>query len=180
MNESKKMLSGSIERRLANVMVRLLSNFEQKFPDIKDAEPGKMFRFDIKTMLNDVIRATRDELNDYEVEYRPLKMNPDNTLSITRDFIDSVELIDFGPSYSVIITVDIAKAKLLDAVRNELGCGVLYIDGTKVKLIMVGLEDCINKIVPFIDKYRLTPKTREKYVIWRKEMVTLYKEQVNV
>lgn len=172
------LLTSSIEKRLNNLMVRLLTDFETKFSDIKNSEAGQRYRFDVKTMVNDVLRATRDELNDYDIEYRPLRINANNTISMTTTFMQSIESVDFVVSEancpSLIMRADQSAEKVMAAVRKELNCGVLYIQENQVILQVSTIMNCAEKVLPFIDKYMLSPKLREKYKVWRACVVEAY------
>lgn len=170
-SRSRKVLSSSIERRMKHVMVRMLGEFDKRFPD---TDAGNLFKVDLKHAMNDMIRASRDEINDYDVEYRPVRLRPDNTLSITREFIQSIECVSFSDTpISLAIMADKSKAKVLDALRNELDVGITYISGDQIVFKVCGIRDCLLTL-PFLDKYRLTPDVRDQYVKWRSNLVYSY------
>jgi hypothetical protein len=95
-NPSRDQLGKSTERRIKSLMIRTLEKFESLFPDIDNSHEGQLFKGDIRNIFNDAIRAQRSEFDDYSIEYRPLRMNPDNTLAITQSFIQTVQLMEFG------------------------------------------------------------------------------------
>ena len=94
-NESQVFLSESIERRIKHLMIQTLNKFENNFTNLKDDHNGILYRNDIKNSFNDVIRATRDEIRDYEIEYRPMKLRENNILSLTKTFFETVKKIEF-------------------------------------------------------------------------------------
>lgn len=174
MNKSHQLLSSSLERRLKHLMIQILTKFEYEFVAVKDSQKGIFFRNEIKTAVNDVIRATRDELRDYQIEYRPLRINDDNRLCMTAEFLESIKQIEFTNKPSIKIKASKDKIKILDAVRDELGCGILYYLADSIILEIVGVRDCINKVVPVMDNYNLNVTVRGKYTDWRYELVSKY------
>lgn len=179
-NRSKRELTNSIERRQRHIMVRLLTEFEGRFQDVAETARGNLFRVDIKHMMNDMMRATRDEIGDYEVEYRPLRIRHDNTLSVTKEFMETIECIEFGQDTPMTmtgsflkITADKSRAKILDAMRRELGVGVTSLNDGKVVYMVAGMTDCLRTL-PFLDQYRLAAMVRDQYVSWRKHLVYSY------
>lgn len=174
-SKSRDILSGSIRKRCLSMMAGLLSNFEELHPETKDLPQGTKYRAFVKDRVNDVLRATLQELTDYDIEYRPLKLGNDNILSVTAEFLESVDRVDFSDAPSVKIQAAKSHAKVLDAVRSTIGAGVLYAsDADSVIFEVVGVADCINYMVPIMDKYRLTPDVRTKYVKWRRNLVAAY------
>lgn len=176
-NPSREQLIKSADRRIRHLMIQCLENFENRFPDIEESHEGKLFKAQIRTAFNDVMRAQRDEIHDYDVEYRPLRVNADNTLSLTKTFFETVQKIDFSNRPSVIIQASSDHARVMDAIRREFGCGVLYRseDETKIILEIVGTENCVNCVLPIMDKHRLHGGVRDRYQEWRKELVNLYR-----
>ena len=88
-NPSHEQLAKSQSRRTNALMVRLLEKFEDAFPDLERTHQGQVYKGTIKAMCNDVIRAARDELNDYVLDYRPLHLTEHNTLAMSRTFSGS-------------------------------------------------------------------------------------------
>ena len=85
-------------------MVRLLESFERHYPE---DNKSLTFKSDIKTACNDVMRCTRDELRDYTVEYTPLRLDDNNSLALTRSFLETVKKVDFGfEIYLVLISLN--------------------------------------------------------------------------
>ncbi len=173
-NKSHQLLSSSIERRLKHLMIQMLTKFENNFADFKDEQNGSLFRSDIKTAVNDVIRATRDELRDYHIEYRPLRLAEDNILSITTTFLETVKKIDFTDKPSIRIYSHQNKAHILDAIRSEFGAGVLYFIEESTVLEVAGLATCINTVIPVMDRYKFANEVRPKYLEWRNKLVQSY------
>ncbi len=65
----------------------------------------------------------------------------------------------------------------MDAVRNEFGTGVLYIDDSNpnsIILEIVGLKPCIDIVIPIMDKYKLHTSVKDIYVNWRESLVKQY------
>lgn len=171
-NRSKKVLATSLERRMKHVMVRMLGEFDRRFADTSD---GNLFKVDFKHAMNDMIRATRDEINDYDIEYRPVRLNADNTLSMTKEFMESIECVSFvDDPVGFRIEADKTRAKVLEALRSELGVGATLLDDNgKAVYVVSGVRDCL-RLLPFLDRYRLTPDVREQYVRWRSSLVYSY------
>lgn len=171
-NRSKRVLANSLERRMKHVMVRMLTEFDKRF---RETEDGNLFKIDFKHAMNDMIRASRDEINDYDIEYKPVRLRDDNVLSVTKEFMESIELVEFGSDpVSFRITANRSMAKVLEALRNELDVGVTFLeDDDKVVYAVCGVRDCLSSL-PFLDKYRLTANVREQYVQWRSRLVYYY------
>jgi len=129
-NPSRDQLSTSLDRRMRHLMIRTLERFEKSFSSIDQTRDGQVFKADLRTMFNDALRAQRDELNDYKIEYRPLHVTSDNTLAMTPTFLQTVQKVDFGfkssgdPFVSIYASID--KANVLDALRIEMQHGLLH------------------------------------------------------
>lgn len=158
-------------------MIQVLENFEYNFPSVEETQDGQVFKGNIRNAFNDVLRAQRDELRDYEVDYRPLSVSSDS-ISITRAFLQAVQKIDFGVSQDIFphfkLTASSEHLKELDALRYELEAGIIYSEQNKLVLEVVGLIDCVNKVIPVLDKYKMHPTVRETYQEWRQKVVSLY------
>lgn len=176
-NPSQEQLTKSLDRRIRHLMIRTLERFEDSFPDLDDTKEGQIFKGDIRNAFNDVLRAQRDEVRDYEVDYRPLRMNEDNTLSMTQTFMQTVQKIDFGIRSEPFLTISasIDKRGVLDAIRSELNAGVICEEDGYIVLEIVGIEPCINSVIPILDRYRLHADVRAKYKTWRGQVVKLYR-----
>jgi hypothetical protein len=173
-NLSKDQLKKSVERRVKHLMVQTLSNFDQSF---EKSRTGDIFKSTLKTACNDVIRAQRDELNDYEVEYRPLRLTDDNVLALTKTFMETVQRIDFveGKNPRMIIRANKEKWKVMSAIRSEIGTGILYISGDEVRLEIVGLQSCVDFVLPVMDNYVINQDVRSRYTAWRLYIVNQYR-----
>jgi hypothetical protein len=178
-NISKETLIQSFERRLKHIMVQTLDQFDKRFNDISDSERGKLYKFDIKNLMNDAIRASKQEIMDYDVEYRPLRFNPDNTIGVTRTLIEALENIEFLDTPGMRIVVHGEKLKVLESIRYEFGAGVVYAheDLRYVVFDINGIDNCINLVIPFMDKYKLIAKVEERYNKWRASMIARYNER---
>ncbi len=177
-NPSREQLTKSLDRRIKHLMIRALEKFEDLFPDLDDQRDGQIFKSDLRNMFNDAIRAQRDEVRDYDVEYKPLKLDDNNILSMTRTFMSSVQKIEFGfrsekPFMRIYSNTD--GIKVLTSLRSEMGAGVVYYHDDKVILEIVGLEHTINSVLPIMDRYRLHKDVRDSYQVWREEIVNLYR-----
>lgn len=180
-NQSLDQLSKSLDRRSRHLMVQTLQKFEDAFPDVDNTRQGQVFKADLRNMFNDVMRAQRDELNDYEVEYRPLRITDNGTLAMTQSFMQTVQKVEFGSRGStpfMKIFSSQEHARVLDAIRIEFGAGVLYMNtATEMVLEIVGVESCVNSVLSCMDRYRLHEKIGTAYKVWRSEVVRLYQEQ---
>ncbi len=175
---SKEVLTESLERRMKHIMVQLLNQFDDRFPDLTDSQHGRLFKFDIKNQFNDAIRATRDEVRDYDIEYRPVRFNPDNTLSVTKAFIEGIQTITFidtRPGMDIYVANTQQNLRILQAIRRELGGGIVCLEGTGSLAFRIhGLEQCINSVIPFMDLYNLLTDVQVEYVAWKKKIISWY------
>lgn len=178
-NPSRDQLSKSLDRRIRHLMIRTLERFEDAFPTEDESREGQVFKGDLRNMFNDVLRAQRDELHDYEIEYRPLRMTDDNVLAMTPTFLQSVQAIDMtvdGDMPCIRIYASHDHAKVLEAVRAEFGTGVVHAESAEqVVLEIVGVQSCVDSVLPIMDRYRLHASVRAKYQSWRSQVVKLYK-----
>jgi len=176
-NHSRDQLIRSMERRTRHLMIQTLQGFEERFSDIEDTSDGQKFKAVIRTAFNDVMRAQRDELYDYDLEYRPMRADDDNILSVTKTFLETVQRIEFGLSDFPFFKIYGAKDrhKVLNAIRTEFNAGVVYDSGDGLVLEIVGINDCVNSVLPIMDRYRLHAGVREDYREWREELVKLYR-----
>jgi hypothetical protein len=177
---SKNQLAKSQSRRLSSLMVRTLQKFEDAFPDLENTREGRMYKGDIKAMFNDIIRAGRDELNDYIVDYRPLHLTDDNLLAMTRTYLQTVQKIEFGIYHDtgepfVIFFADKDKINVLDALRAEFGTGVVCVDDDVASFTIVGTEACVSSVLSRMDKLRVHDAVRQEYRIWRQAVVNAYR-----
>jgi hypothetical protein len=177
-NQSLDQLSKSIERRARHLMIQTLTKFEDSFSDVDQTRQGQIFKTELRNMFNDVIRAQRDELNDYEIEYRPLRLTDNGTLAMTQSFMQTVQKVEFGSRGSIpFMKIYSSKenARVLDAIRIEFGAGVLDTEDGGLVLEIVGTESCVNCVLPIMDKYRLMEQVGVKYREWRGEVVRHYR-----
>jgi len=181
MNSSRDQLSRSLERRLRHLMVQMLEGFESRFDDLAESRDGRLFRSDIRTACNDVMRATRDELREYTMEYTPLRLDENNVLSLTRQFLETVQRIEFGRDQAPYVRFYAGSehGRVLGALRAELGDGVVIDEGNGLVLEIVGLDSCVRSVLPIMDKYRFQAGVRDQYTEWRKGVVDAYRSQVN-
>lgn len=177
-NQSLDQLSKSLERRSRHLMIQTLQKFEDSFPDVDNTRQGQIFKTELRNMFNDVIRTQRDELNDYEIEYRPLRLTDNGVLAMTQSFMQTVQKVEFGSrgnSPFIKIYSSPEHARVLDAIRMEFGAGVLCSEGSNLVLEIVGTESCVNCVLPIMDKYRLMEQVGVKYREWRGEVVRHYR-----
>lgn len=180
-NQSSDQLNKSLERRSRHLMIQTLQKFEDAFPDVDQTRQGQIFKTELRNMFNDVIRAQRDELNDYEIEYRPLRITDSGALAMTQSFMQTVQKVDFGfranvPYLKIFSSQD--HARVLDAIRIEFGVGVLYLNTeNEMVLEIVGIDACVNSVLSCMDRYRLHDKTVNVYRSWRSEVVKAYQEK---
>jgi hypothetical protein len=178
---SREQLLKSSERRIKHLMVQTLTKFEDRFNDLANSNYGEIFKADLRNAFNDAIRAQRDELYDYQIEYRPLKFNQDNTIIATKSFLNTVQNIEFindaRPGIKMLATVE--DARVLDAIRNEMGVGVLYNVQNGIIFEIRGLEDSINCVLPLLDRCKFNEGVRQKYLNWRKTVVLQYQGDRN-
>ena len=174
-NPSREQLTKSLDRRIKHLMIRVLERFEESFPDMDSQRSGQVFKSDIRTIFNDVIRAQRDELRDYDVDYRPLKMTDDSVLAMTQTFMETVRRIEFDDKPSIRFYAESARRRVLDALRNELGAGVIINIDDGLVLEIVGTTSCVNCVLPIMDRYRLHGGVSPNYSEWRSKVVTLYR-----
>lgn len=169
----RDVLTKSLTRRLRHAMVRILHEYDARHSD-SDGDVGTLFKVDVKNMLNDMIRCTSSEMDDYDISYRPVRFNNDNSLSVTRTFLESLERIEFSDQPSVRFIADMSRRNVLQSLRDELGSGVLYQDGDSCVYAVVGAEACTDFAIPFLDRYRLHRSKQEEFKEWRRKLVDRY------
>lgn len=180
-NPSHEQLSKSLDRRLRHLMIKTLQTFEEAFPTVENGVEGQRFKSGLRTIFNEMMRAQRDELLDYEIEYRPLRLSEDNILAITQTFMQTVQKVEFGfkdRSGNTFVKFFASKehAKVLEALRSEFGHGVVYMYDDGCIFEICGTKECVSSVLPVLDRYRLHPDVRLKYTQWRKYVVGLYTE----
>ena len=180
-NESRDQLSRSLERRSKHLMIQMLESFERRFDDLSEGRDGRLFKSDIRTACNDVMRATRDELTEYTVEYTPLRLDANNVLALTRKFLETVQKVEFGFEGApwVRFYAGLEHSRVLGAVRSEFGDGILIDEDNTLILEIVGLDSCVRSVLPIMDKYRFQSGVRDNYTVWRKGVEDAYRSQVN-
>ncbi len=166
-----------MDRRVKHLMIRVLEKFEDRFPDLDESREGQIFKGDLRNAFNDVIRCQRDEIRDYDVDYRPLKLTDDNILAMTQTFMSAVQKVDFDDKPSIRFYAGIDHGRVLEALKNELGVGVTYEHDDGVVLEICGVRDCVSSVLTLMDKYRLHPSVRSKYLTWRLNVIEAYKKQ---
>lgn len=174
---SREQLAKSNERRVKTLMVRTLTKFEDLYPHEQRSREAGVFKGEIKTMFNDVIRASRDELNDYEIDYRPLRVTNEDRLALTRTFLATVQKVEFGYHEKPFIKIYAHPDHLdvLRAIRSEFNAGVIYVSDGGIVLEIVGTEDCVKCVLPIMDRYALHSKVQTDYQSWRQEVVKKYR-----
>jgi len=158
-------------------MIQTLEGFEGRFSELEDTTDGQKFKAGLRTAFNDVMRAQRDELYDYDVEFRPMRADDDRPLAVTKTFLETVQRMEFGVVVSPFFKIYGAKdrSKVLQAIRAEFGSGVVYEQDGSLVLEIVGIDSCVNCVLPIMDRYRLHAGVREEYHQWREELIKLYR-----
>jgi len=189
-NPSREQLSKSFDRRTKHLMIRTLEKFEDTFPDLDETREGRIFKGDIRNAFNDVMRAQRDEIRDYDVDYRPLKMTDDNTLAMTQTFMQAVQGVNFGFSEETTLSLRVRpffeiyaatnKRHILESLRTEFGTGAVSNinrtdTGEGLMLQIVGTQSCVDCVLPIMDRYRLHGVVEPKYAEWRDQVVKIYR-----
>lgn len=178
-NRSRDQLIRSSDRRIKHLMIGVLERLEDFFPDIDNTRDGGIFKADIRTAFNDVMRATRDEIHDYDIEYRPLRLTDDNILAMTQAFMKTIKRVEFGWSESespwVKIYADLSHAKVMEAIRSEFGTGVLVNEDDGLVLEIIGTQSCVDSVFSIMDRYRLHADVRPQYTVWRSKVVEKYR-----
>jgi len=178
-NPSREQLSKSLDRRVKHLMIRTLEKFEDTFPDLDDTREGRIFKGDIRNAFNDVMRAQRDEIRDYDVEYRPLQLTDDNILAITQTFLRTVQKVDFGFTEDENPYVEFygnsESMSVLNALRAEMDAGILLNSKDGWSLLIAGTATVVNSVLPIMDRYRLHGSVAPKYGEWRNEVVRVYR-----
>lgn len=175
MNASRDQLIKSQDRRLKHLMIRILEGFEN-YREIETQEDLK-YKAQIRTIFNDVIRAQREELREYEVEYCPLKVTNENTVIFTNQFLNNVHQIHYGFRAQKPYISIYGDIRTLEALRAQFSSGVIFMEETKSVLEIVGLDNCINSVLPHIDKYLLASGSRLDYKKWRLEVIGIYRSK---
>jgi len=88
-----------------------------------------------------------------------------------------VQKIEFGfndiiPYFKIYASQD--RLKILDALRNELDAGVLFVENDSAILQVVGLRACVDCVLPCFDRYRFHDSVRLQYKQWRQDVVKSY------
>lgn len=158
-------------------MIRVLEKFEDRFPEIEETRDGQVFKSDLRNAFNDVIRAQRDEVRDYQVEYRPLQLTDDNVLAVTQTFMRSVQKIEFGftDSEAPYVEVHADNPSVLEALRSEMDAGVILHDDDGSVLLIAGTDAVANSVLPIMDRYRLHAGVAPCYREWREQVVRFYR-----
>jgi hypothetical protein len=170
-------LIASLQRRLKHLMVRVLDESDNRLTGAVDPSVLEAFKVDIKHGFNDAIRANDSEIRDYEINYRPIRWNPDNSLFMTRTFIENLQSITFSAE-SVTFTSKADDYRILASLRDEVGAGVVNFDKDIACYRVVGLNDCINHIIPLLDRLTLKQLIQSDYQAWRQEIVKAYEQGV--
>lgn len=178
-NPSREQLSKSLDRRIKHLMIRTLEKFEDMFPDLEDGREGRIFKGDIRNIFNDVMRAQRDEIRDYDIEYRPLKLTDENTLTMTRAFMRSVQKIICGFTASDHPFLEVYggpdSEKVLHALRREMDAGVVERTEDGFMLLIVGTDVIVDSVLSIMDRYHLHQSVAPEYRIWRDQVINIYR-----
>lgn len=67
-----------------------------------------------------------------------------------------------------VVTTAKEKAKLLEKVKNILGCGKVCITKDQARFSVQKIDDISNIIIPFFKKNRLIEKKRKDFELWQK------------
>ncbi len=171
---SHDILSKSQSRRLTYLLGKTLQMIDDSFPE---SNTSINLKHSIKTVFNDVIRSQRDELEDYSVEYTPLRFKDDNILCLSSTMLSVINNIKFELSPArVLFFSNGDKFRPLNAIRSEIDAGIIsYCDNNSLLLEVVGLYDCINKVIPVLDRFILSDKDKVNYIEWRRQLIALYR-----
>ncbi len=171
--DAKQVLKTSAQRRHKHLMIQLLRSFEEIFAPLQSGREAGIFKVGIRNAVNEASRASGDELDEYDIIHRPIRLTDDNILSVTRLFMESIEGVEFiEEPFGIRVTASKGNARQLEALRSEIGIGIVYMKDDHAIYEAVGTEACVDHIIPVFDKYRLV--NRSSYLQWRQKVQGVY------
>ena len=78
------------------------------------------------------------------------------------------------------VTLNEENKLILEAIRETLGCGIIYPQRFKeLQYRVYGFKDLLNKIIPFFNKFPLRAKKKQDFVLWKEAAGILKKYKSN-
>lgn len=176
---SKNQLVENVSRRIKNVYKTALIEFEKQFPNLVNSKEWSIARFNILTVGNDSIRATQQELDDYENGVNTFSVRETETSTYVKqspEFVGLLKNTIFNMESIIFIADGPKQEKCLSLLHKELDFSLINVEDNIVKLFLCGLDACVGNL-DILD-YLLwpSPDTKREYITWRKRIANHYKE----
>lgn len=169
-----------MQKRIRAMGVRILACIEHSLSchldDIEDGDRFELIGEDLKVLRSEILNAAGDTSRSLGSLVSDPK-NVNTRLSLERDVIEVLTNAEFGiveheDGDDVPAFVLSGNLNTLLKIRDLIDAGVVYNN----KYTCVGVEDIVNRLLPFLDKVKMTgikiPK--ENYAEWRDEVCELY------
>ncbi len=176
--DSREVLRRSLERRIRHVFTTALKEIERNCPGTTQTSGWGVARNNILTVGNDASRATVAELNDYVIHQKGIsidKSNDDIKIHLEKSgltLFQNIEFLEDPIGFRVYASTD--NKKTLEQLRNHIDSGIIYFSDPHFVYYIRGLDDCVNKLIPVLDKLKWVQGLSRNYNDWRAKVVNAY------
>lgn len=160
-------LMDDVENRISLLYAKFFELMEKETPDVVKGDKWPSIRVKILDLANAIIRANREDMVDYDIKYRPFRIDQEtsnvkmsnsvlNVMNHARFFDDPVSMSVVAP---------LKYTNVLEAVCDEIGKGRVWIKNG-VCALCLDKRDCLE-IIPVLNKVPFKSSLRKEYIKWR-------------
>lgn len=172
-----------LDKKVKNLMVRILGSIEKchelKFDDVKDTEVYEIHGSDLKLTRHEILNACNDfkrsVMDDASL----------NSVSKTTFYPQTIKIIA-GSKVEFANQTPVFSASgdpiTIRNLRNQVGAGIVYNNGTDYTYNCVGINDVVNRLIPILDTAMTinVNVANGKYESWKHKVRNIYLGEANV
>lgn len=160
----------SVENRTKFLYAKIFETIENEMPEVTKNGKWSKVRNTILDISNNILRANREDSNDYEIRYKAFSVgrekNFDN-VHFSPQVLNIFRNISFGNEPPFIrLTSTLKDAHVLDSICEELEVGKIYQKDDLFCYVIEG-DECMQVLNVF-DKVPYLPKIRSAFNEWSK------------
>ena len=169
-----------VEDRLRAMQFRILSSIEHMLKcDLDAIEESEIFNLkgeDLKLLRSVVLDATNDTIRSLPKDGNLTA--PDAKLRFPRNMFPVFKHaeLDFLPSEDIPYIIFRGEEKFVREIRHKIQAGIVYNDDSFMCCACVGVDDVVNRVIPYLDMARMARITvgNGDYDDWRDRVVNIY------
>lgn len=152
LKEAHEMLELSVQRKIKSIYAKSLDEIEKHLPEVISDTRYEVIRNNILNHGNDSLRAFKNEIRSYRIEYKPIE-RVNNEMKVEKEILDIIMRANFSYFKKPVVKLTSSKKGLLEAIRNEISAGILvYISNENYELVLAGME-IVRVFIPVFSRF---------------------------